>query len=171
MCSSADLARWATTRDSWLRAQRRCRLEAITPHNERFSAFGLMPGQFPNDGGTTLSKPKMPGRPRIRREKFEAAAQEIRDNPIPCQVVYSVSGEALGTVSPQSDGTWSGCRFGPGYPANKIEGASEQAAVAYVADGEELGDGPIPHPAVEAMWKEQELADMEQPEPRRMKAR
>lgn len=108
-----------------------------------------------------MSKPEKPVGPRTRREKSEAAARDIRENPIRCQLVYAASGITLGTVTPEDDGTWSACRYGPGYPANSIDGASEQAAVAYVADGEELGDGPIPHPWVEAMWREQELASME----------
>ena len=62
----------------------------------------------------------------------------------------------LGTVTPHDDGTWSAYRYGPGYPANSITGVSETGAVDYVADGEELGDGPKLHPAIEAFWKEQE---------------
>jgi hypothetical protein len=107
-----------------------------------------------------VQKPEDTSKTRKRRtsatEKLETVGQLIRENPIRAQLVYAVSGVTLGTVTPEDDGTWSGCRYGPGYPNNTIEGASEQAAIAYVADGEEVGDGPVPDPWVEAIWRQQE---------------
>lgn len=107
-----------------------------------------------------VQKPKDTPKARKPRrnatEKLEAMGRLIRENPIRAQLVYAVSGRTLGTVTPQDKGTWSGCRYGPGYPNNTIENATEQAAIAYVANGEEVGDGPVPDPWVEAMWRQQE---------------
>jgi len=86
----------------------------------------------------------------------EALIRDIRDNPIRSKVIFAKSGRAQGVVTPQDDGTWSGCRYGPGYPDNMIQTSTENKAVDYVLDGEGLGDGPKIHPAIEQMWKEQE---------------
>ncbi len=97
---------------------------------------------------------------RERREQCnaddEAVIRDIRDNPIRSKVVFAESGRAQGIVTPQDDGTWSGCRYGPGYPENMIQASTESEAVDYVLDGEELGDGPKIHPVIEQMWREQE---------------
>lgn len=83
-----------------------------------------------------------------------AAAREAK--PLGIQVVYAASGMILGEVTPYDDGTWSARRYGHGRNANRIHGVSEVAAADYVANGEELGDGPKPHPVIEAIWEEQE---------------
>lgn len=95
-------------------------------------------------------------KPRITAaEKLEAAGRLIRENPIRAQVVFSKAGP-MGTVTPQDDGTWTGCRYGPGYPGNTIRTSTEDEAIDYVLNGEELTDGPNIHPAVLQTWKEQE---------------
>ncbi len=99
--------------------------------------------------------------PKVRKprktaaEKLEAAGRFIRENPIRAQIVFSKA-RPMGTVTPQDDGTWTGCRYGPGYPNNTIRTAIEDEAVDYVLNGEELTDGPNIHPALEQAWKEQE---------------
>jgi hypothetical protein len=99
--------------------------------------------------------------PKVRKprktaaEKLEAAGRFIRENPIRAQIVFSKAGP-MGTVTPQDDGTWTGCRYGPGYPNNTIQTAIQDEAVDYVLNGEELTDGPNIHPAMAQMWKEQE---------------
>jgi len=104
--------------------------------------------------------PKNTPSARERREQRnadgEAVIRDIRDNPIRSKVVFAESGRAQGTVTPHDDGTWSGCRYGPGYPDNVIQTPTENEAVDYVLDGEQLGDGPKIHPAIEQMWKDQE---------------
>lgn len=106
-----------------------------------------------------VQTPKDTNAPRKRRpsaaEKLEAAGRFIRENPIRAQVVFSKVGPR-GTVTPQDDGTWIGCRYGSGYPDNVIHAGSEDAAIDYVLDGAEMTDGPNIHPALEQMWKEQE---------------
>ncbi len=99
--------------------------------------------------------------PKVRKprktaaEKLEAAGRFIREDPIRAQIVFSKAGP-MGTVTPQDDGTWTGCRYGTGYPNNTIRTAIEDEAVDYVLNGEELTDGPNIHPALEQVWKEQE---------------
>ena len=99
--------------------------------------------------------------PKVRKprmsaaEKLEAVGRMIRENPIRAQIVFSRAGP-LGTVTPQDDGTWKGCRYGPGYPDNTIRTAIKDEAIDYVLNGEELTDGPNIHPAMEQAWKEQE---------------
>jgi hypothetical protein len=99
--------------------------------------------------------------PKVRKprltaaEKLEGAGRFIRENPIRAKIAFSRSGP-MGTLTPQDDGTWTGCRYGTGYPNNTIRTASEEEAVDYVLNGEELTDGPNIHPALEQMWKEQE---------------
>ena len=99
--------------------------------------------------------------PKVRKprktaaEKLEAAGRFIRENPIRAQIVFSKAGP-MGTLTPQDDGTWTGCRYGPGYPNNTIRTAIEDEAIDYVLNGEELTDGPNIHPAMEQAWKEQE---------------
>lgn len=88
-------------------------------------------------------------------EKLDAAGQFIREDQIRPQVVFSRAGP-LGTVTPQDDGTWTGCRYGPGYPGNTIRTADQNEAIDYVLNGEESIDGPNIHPAVLQTWKEQE---------------
>jgi hypothetical protein len=99
--------------------------------------------------------------PKVRKprktaaEKLEAVGRFIRENPIRAQIVFSKAGP-MGTLTPQDDGTWTGCRYGPGYPNNTIRTAIEDEAIDYVLNGEELTDGPNIHPAMAQMWKEQE---------------
>ena len=99
--------------------------------------------------------------PKVRKprktaaEKLEAAGRFIRENPIRAQIVFSKAGP-MGTLTPQDDGTWTGCRYGPGYPNNTIRTAIEDEAIDYVLNGKELTDGPNIHPAMAQMWKEQE---------------
>ncbi|MFV0624677.1 hypothetical protein ACBY01_11815 [Sphingomonas sp. ac-8] len=94
---------------------------------------------------------------RARRlAKREAVLRDIWENPIRAQLVYAASGEPLGTVTPHDDGTWSGSRYGPGYPGNTIKDVTEEAAIAYVANNEELGDGPAPAPWEEAFGEQEE---------------
>lgn len=91
-----------------------------------------------------------------RKAKDEAVIRDIHDDPIRSMVVYAESGRVQGIVTPQDDGTWSGCRYGPGYPDNTVRTSIEHEAIDYVLDGEKLGDEPKPHPAVEQTWREQE---------------
>jgi len=99
--------------------------------------------------------------PKVRKprmsaaEKLEAVGRMIRENPIRAQIVFSRAGP-LGTITPQDNGTWKGCRYGPGYPDNTIRTAIKDEAIDYVLNGEELTDGPNIHPAMEQAWKEQE---------------
>jgi len=88
-------------------------------------------------------------------EKLDAAGRFIRGNLIRPQVVFSRAGP-IGTVTPQDDGTWIGCRYGSGYPGNTIRTADQNEAIDYVLNGEESTDGPNIHPAVLQTWKEQE---------------
>ncbi|MBB3941617.1 hypothetical protein GGR39_003298 [Novosphingobium fluoreni] len=99
--------------------------------------------------------PKGNKRRRSAAEKLEAAGRLIRENPIRAQVVFSRAGP-MGTVTPQDDGTWTGCRYGPGYPDDTIQTADEDEAIDYVLNGQELTDGPNIHPALEQMWRKQE---------------
>ena len=91
-----------------------------------------------------------------RLAKHEATTRDIHENPIRAQVVYCISGRVQGTVTPENDGSWTGCRYGTNYPNDTIENATEEAALHYVLDGKELGDGPRFPPALELMWKLQD---------------
>lgn len=88
-------------------------------------------------------------------EKLDTAGRSARENLIQPQVVFSRAGP-VGTVTLQEDGTWTGCRYGPGYPDNTIRTADQSEAIDYVLNGEESTDGPNIHPAVLQTWKEQE---------------
>lgn len=105
---------------------------------------------------TLKDTPSAGERREQRNADDEVVIRDIRDNPIRSKVIFAASGRAQGVVTPQDDGTWSGCRYGPGYPDNVIQTPTEKEAVDYVLDGEKLGDGPKIHPAIEQMWKEQE---------------
>lgn len=92
----------------------------------------------------------------IRLAKHQAIIRDIHENPIRAQVVYCISGRVHGTVTSENDGSWTGCRYGTNYPNDTIENATEEAALHYVLDGKDLGDGPRLPPALELMWKLQD---------------
>jgi len=104
---------------------------------------------------TSDDMPKGCKRRTSAAEKRERTGRLISENPIRAQVVYSKAGP-MGTMTPQDDGSWTACRYGPGYPENTIRNASEDEGLDYVLNGEEHTDGPNAHPWVEQFWKAQE---------------